>query len=43
MYECIVEGGCNLGVMSDFDLIEIKLDTKIGFDVLNNFLSFSCD
>ena len=36
-------GRGNLGVMSDFDLIEMKFGMQVENDVLNNISKFGCD
>jgi len=40
---CLASGRGILGVLSNFDQIEMKFAKKIGFDVLNNFPKFGFD
>ena len=43
LHQCRVGGRGNLGVMSDFDLIEMKFSMQVKNDVLNNIPKFGCD
>ena len=43
LHVCLKGGRGDLGVMSDFSLIDIKFGMEAEYDILNDYPKFGCD